>query len=83
MRSAHFRISVADILVRPVVLDLFSLFMEMEAFICAGEIPLVVSAIGVNLTGKVWADSVKIVTKLVSYLSCNGYCQSTNFKGRL
>ena len=77
MRSAHSRIGLADILSWPVALHLFILFMsvntllasvnwmEMETFISASEIPLVVSAIGVNLTGKFRTDSGKMVIKLV------------------
>ena len=33
----------------------------MEPFICASEIPLVFSAIGVSLTDKFWADNGNIV----------------------
>lgn len=62
-RSAHSRISLANIFSRLVVLDLFSLFLsektlfalverEMKSCVCASEIPLVVSAIRVNLTFK-------------------------------
>ena len=39
--------------------------MEIKLFISASEIPLVVSAIEFNLTGKFWTNSGKMIIKLV------------------
>ena len=52
MRSAHSRMSLADILSRPVATDLFSLFKseknfvntgrtELKILVCAGDAPLI------------------------------------------
>lgn len=56
--------------------------MEMKSCICASEIPLVVSAIRVNLTVKFWTSGGKVVIKLFWYLPWIGYRQSIHFKWR-
>ena len=56
--------------------------MEMKSCICASEIPLVVSAIRVNLTVKFWTSGGKVVIKLFWYLLWIGYRQSIHFKWR-
>ena len=68
MRSAHSRVSLADILSRPVASDLFSLFRseknfansgrtELKTLVCAGDVPLInITIWRINITAKFWTD---------------------------
>ena len=68
MRSAHSRVSLADILSRPVASDLFSLFKseknfansgrtELKTLVCAGDVPLInITIWRINITAKFWTD---------------------------
>ena len=68
MRSAHSRVSLADIVSRPVAFDLFSLFkseknfansgrMELKTLVCAGDVPLInITIWRINITAKFWTD---------------------------
>ena len=73
MRSAHSRMSLADILSRPVAFDLFSLFKseknlvntgrkELKSLVPAGDVPLInITIWRINITAKFWTDSNKII----------------------
>ena len=68
MRSAHSRVSLADILSRPVASDLFSLFKseknfansgrtELKTLVCPGDVPLInITIWRINITAKFWTD---------------------------
>ena len=77
MRSAHSRMSLADILSRPVATDLFSLFKseknfvntgrtELKILVCAGDAPLItITTWRINITAKFWTDSSKMIIKFL------------------
>ena len=70
MRSAHSRMSLADILSRPAAFDLFRRFKSERTlfvlvgwtFICASDVLLIAITIwGINIAGKFWTDSSKVI----------------------
>ena len=90
MRSAHSRMSLADILSRPVAFDLFSLFKseknfvntgrtELKTLVCAGDVPLInITIWRINITANFWTDSTKMITKFVRKLSWIGETESVS-----